>query len=395
MPVMMTGVFSGHRFLAYVLSRIPQPCWGRKRDPAVLPIKTKTGERMMMVLSAALTMFICRRTFKMHTLDLTLTVLTRALDVVGFAFYASSMASHVPGWILEYGSVIAFTAVTSEVLYTWIYEPSRLPRSYAKWISNIGSFDERLFILLRGFKDGSLMYGKDSEHNGVLNDLADELGVPRYLCNPLHGRVPCFVVHNGQQYGCEVNALTKVVTAFSKAYPLYFLVHVILPLCISRKKLYANPTQTLTRSLVGSVRSTSFISALVGILMYTMCLGRTRIGHQLLGAPQKYLDSSWAIFTACAMSGLSVILESKSRRAEMALYVAPRAMRSIIDRCLSMFTKNRWWEAGLGEGLETLVFSISSGILLEAIYKQEALVRSSTKSLMSWVLKDELEKEKK
>ncbi|OAD69100.1 hypothetical protein PHYBLDRAFT_188593 [Phycomyces blakesleeanus NRRL 1555(-)] len=395
MPVMMTGVLSGHSFLSYVLSRIPQPWWGRKRDPSVLPIKTLTGERVMMIISAATTMFFCRRAFKMHTLDLTLTVLTRAFDTIGFAFYASPWASHLPGWILDYGSVMAFTAVTAEVLYTWIYEPSRLPRSYAKWISNIGSFDERLFLVLRGFQDGSLMYGKDTGKNNVLDGLADDLGCPRDLCNPLNGRIPCFVVHNGQQYGCEVNALTKISTAFSKAYPLYFMVHVVLPLCISRKRLREDPVGTLSHSIRGSIRSTSFISALVGILMYSMCLTRTRIGHQLLRAPQKYLDHSWALVMSCTLSGLSVMLESKPRRAEMALYVAPRAMRSLTDRCLSMITKNRWWEAGVGESIETMVFSVSVAIILEAMYKYDSLVRSSTKSMMTWVLKEELEKDKK
>lgn len=69
----------------------------------------------------------------------------------------------------------------------------------------------------------------------------------------------------------------------------------------------------------GAVRSTSFLSAFVGIFQGVICLQR-KVSTR---------DHKLVYWFAGGMAALSVLLEKKSRRDELALYVLPRAADSL------------------------------------------------------------------
>lgn len=121
---------------------------------------------------------------------------------------------------------------------------------------------------------------------------------------------------------------------------------------------------------------------------------RTRIGHQALGVNQARLDNTLAPFIGCALCGLSLLAESPRRRGEMALYVVPRALYSVIERVMGPYQRGRWWESVLGEATETAVFAASATLVLHAMFTDKSMVRSSVSSLLSWLLKSELPDEK-
>ncbi|KAI7866190.1 hypothetical protein BDF14DRAFT_886143 [Spinellus fusiger] len=147
-PFVTAGVFSSYKVVSFVLRRVFHLDMDEKK------------ERINKIITTASVLWLGRTLFpSMPTLDMTLTVFSRAVDVVGYSLHDSPWAQSLPWWWLEYSSVTAFTAVTSEVLFTWIYDPTRLPRSYAKWISNIGSFDERILVALRAMRTGDIVYG--------------------------------------------------------------------------------------------------------------------------------------------------------------------------------------------------------------------------------------------
>lgn len=63
------------------------------------------------------------------TLDLTFFVLVRALDVFSHRIYASAkVRQRVPEWILEYSNVMVFMMASTEIIFSWFYEPQRLPK---------------------------------------------------------------------------------------------------------------------------------------------------------------------------------------------------------------------------------------------------------------------------
>lgn len=80
-----------------------------------------------------------------------------------------------------------------------------------------------------------------------------------------------------------------------------------------------SPARTCWLALRDSIRSTTFLSAFVGIFQGVICLHRkvATVDHKLV------------YWIAGGISALSVLLEKKSRRAELALYVLPRSGDSL------------------------------------------------------------------
>ncbi|MCD9559850.1 hypothetical protein HAX54_018174 [Datura stramonium] len=79
------------------------------------------------------------------------------------------------------------------------------------------------------------------------------------------------------------------------------------------------PTRTCWYALTGAIRSTTFLSAFVGIFQAVIC------SHRKVASK----DHKLVYWVAGALSGLSVLLEKKARRGELALYVLPRAADSL------------------------------------------------------------------
>uniref|UniRef100_A0A0E0I119 Transmembrane protein 135 N-terminal domain-containing protein n=1 Tax=Oryza nivara TaxID=4536 RepID=A0A0E0I119_ORYNI len=85
------------------------------------------------------------------------------------------------------------------------------------------------------------------------------------------------------------------------------------------KAFLESPAATCWRALVGAVRSTTFLSAFVTFFQAAICL------HRKVATK----DHKLVYWFAGLMSGLSILLEKKARRAELALYVLPRAGDSL------------------------------------------------------------------
>jgi hypothetical protein len=95
------------------------------------------------------------------------------------------------------------------------------------------------------------------------------------------------------------------------------------------------------------------------------------------------------------MCGLSLLIENRHRRGEMALYVAPRALFSVIERLIGpWFHRGRWWEPKVSEMTEMVLFAASVATVLNAMYVDKEMVRSSVRGILGWVMKYELVQKK-
>lgn len=80
----------------------------------------------------------------------------------------------------------------------------------------------------------------------------------------------------------------------------------------------------------------------------------------------------------------------------MTLHAVPRALYSFTERLLGPYQKGRQWESIASTGIETLVFASSMAVIVDAMHNDQSNVRSSVRSLLSWIMRDELKcKEKK
>jgi hypothetical protein len=98
---------------------------------------------------------------------------------------------------------------------------------------------------------------------------------------------------------------------------------------------------------------------------YGHCLARTRLGPILLpSAPAVYWDKVTGSLTGCLLCGWSILLESSKKRGEMALYVAPRALATVLPVPKSASIREG---RQIGEkGLESIAFAVSLAILMTA-----------------------------
>ncbi|ORZ25781.1 hypothetical protein BCR42DRAFT_315442 [Absidia repens] len=255
--------------------------------------------------------------------------------------------------------------------------------------------DERLVLALRGIRNGTWVYGKDTGENDLLGNYCLDIGMPYEAGLPTRGRIPCRIVHDGQPWGCEVNALTRFVKGFTKVFLLYFTVHMTPPLLFKRDKLIQNPISSLQHIVNSTVRSSTFLATYITLIWYSVCLTRTRIGHQLLGVDQNRLDHTLGPLIGSAMCGLSLIIENRHRRGEMALYVAPRALFSLTERLIGPWAhRGRWWEPKVAEMTEIVLFAASVTTVLNAMYMDKDMVRSSVRGILGWVMKYELPPQK-
>ncbi|KAI8341177.1 hypothetical protein BC941DRAFT_391201 [Chlamydoabsidia padenii] len=254
--------------------------------------------------------------------------------------------------------------------------------------------DERLILFLRSVRNGSFVYGKDTGVDDLLCNYCVDIGMRYESGLSTRGRVPCRLVHNGQTWGCEVNALTQFVKVFTKVFLVYFTVHLTPSLLFKRNKLIQNPLAGALRILGASARSSSFLATYTSSIWYAVCLTRTRIGHQLLGVNQTRLDDTLGPLIGSAICGLSLIIESPHRRGEMALYVAPRALFSVMERLITpYYYRNRWWEPKVAVIIESLIFAASTTTVLTAMYTDKDMVRSSMRGVLGWIMKYELEQD--
>ncbi|SAM03083.1 hypothetical protein [Absidia glauca] len=419
-PWLVTGAIGSHRFVRYLLEQ-----WSLSlRHYQLLGDQVKKGnsnsnsnsnkndtqseasngggdgdsgnKRLTLFVSVVATMYLVKRLFPTsRTSELTSFTLFRAMDVYAHRAYLSPLVARlVPAWTLKYGSVIAFTLFCTEIMFSWFYVPSRLPRGYALWITKVAQMDERLILFLRAVRNGTFVYGKDTGVDDLLCNYCVDIGMPFESGLSTRGRVPCRLVHNGQPWGCEVNALTQFVKVVTKVFLLYFTVHLTPSLLFKRNKLIQNPLSSALHILGASARSSTFLATYTSSIWYAVCLTRTRIGHQLLGLDQTRLDTLGP-FIGSAICGLSLIIESPHRRGEMALYVAPRALFSFMERLVNpWYYHGRWWEPKVAEAFEALVFAASTTTVLTAMYTDKDMVRSSVRGILGWIMKYELEQEK-
>ncbi|KAI8060212.1 hypothetical protein BC940DRAFT_246778 [Gongronella butleri] len=255
----------------------------------------------------------------------------------------------------------------------------------------MAEMDVRLLEALRKIRSREWIYGEDTGINDLLGNYCLDIGLPYEMGLPSRGRIPCTVVHGGQPWGCEVNALTRFSKGFAKVFFLYLMVHGMPPLMFKRQKLCAEWPGSAVHILKSTVRSSAFLATFISSIWYTICLTRTRVGHQVLGADQTRLDDTLGPLLGSMACGLSLFIENGRRRGEMALYVVPRALFSVMDRLVApWYHKGRTWEPHVAEALETIAFAASMATILDAMFKDKTQVRSSVRGLLSWLMKDEL-----
>lgn len=222
-----------------------------------------------------------------------------------------------------------FVVSCAFIMWSWFYHPDRLPRSYNKWITSAALVDLRLIEAIRKCKSKELRYGQDTGQAPLLTSMCADYGWPQVWGDPAKTiPFPCDFVHQGAGSSCEYHALNRFVRSWKWAMYTY------LPLALAFK--LRNPSRTnLVLAFLSASRSSVFLGTFITLFYYGVCLGRTRIGPRVVGkdvASRQRIDDGICVGTGCALCGWSVLVETAGRRKDMALFVAPRALATVVPR---------------------------------------------------------------
>ncbi|PKS09697.1 hypothetical protein jhhlp_004318 [Lomentospora prolificans] len=313
-----------------------------------------------------------------RTLDLTLFAVARALDVLVRDLWSRRRPpphawTKTDAFLCSIADPAVFSVSCAVIMWSWFYYPSRLPKTYRKWISSAAAVDERLIDALRLCKQGTLRYGEDTGVADLLGSMCRDFNLPPVWGDPAQTTpFPCELVHMGCGPSCEYHAFSRFLRSFAWSATTYLPINLALQL--------RNPSaKALKRALLSALRSSAFLGTFISLFYYGVCLTRTRLGPKILGKDipaRNAIDGGGCVATGCFLCGWSILLEAPRRRPELALFVAPRALASFFPRKYPV--EDQW--------KETLAFALSAATLFAAAAEDKTKVRGVLGKLLAKVM---------
>ncbi|XP_026401501.1 uncharacterized protein LOC113297282 [Papaver somniferum] len=220
---------------------------------------------------------------------------------------------HLWGSHWSHGDSLLFALACGQVMYAFVMRPESLPKSYQDFIQKTGPVAKPIYKAVRDSCRGSPI---------------DVVSLSAYLFNSKASSslkiqefpsiIPCSMIHPDANSCLQHNARAASAT-FRKTFPLYFSLTFVPFVVLRLQKFMDSPARTCWLAVKGAVRSTTFLSSFVGIFQGVICL------HRKVAAK----DHKLVYWLAGGFAALSVLLEKKARRGELALYVLPRAGDSL------------------------------------------------------------------
>ena len=272
------------------------------------------------------------------TLDLSVLIAIRAVETTVRAIWKSSwhdrsqrnnFRSRVESAIANFIDPIIFALSSSLIMWSWFYLPYSLPDSYRKWIGRAANIDEKLLRVLRNAREGIFVYGRDNDQANILQPICTHNALPIAWADPARSiPIPCEVVHCGSGPSCFMHGLMRFIRSFRFSLSMYLPIQILI-------RLRDPSARNLARALRDALRSSVFLGAFIGLFYYSVCFCRTTLGPLLfrrnIMTPQT-MDGGFCVAMGCFVSGFSVMIEKPSRRSELAFFVAPRALGTMLPR---------------------------------------------------------------
>ncbi|KAJ3504032.1 hypothetical protein NLJ89_g8152 [Agrocybe chaxingu] len=291
------------------------------------------------------------------------------------------------------GDVLVFSLACGQILYAWLLRPDTLPRSYSSWISQASKVPPECVRMNHDLvRDGvlnvadidSLVRRVDitpsnkadllALRNAFLNPLPkDASGVAPYF--PLYG--PCSSVHPTLS-SCADVPLDRFFAVFKWMLPIYGALHFIPAVLFKRKAFVQDPAKMLIKASLGSMRSSAFLGVFVIIYQTLYCykhhlhkfLTMLRTGARpaslltlpLTSVPPWVTDlliSKFSFWLPGFAAGLSLFVEEKRRRGELAMYVLPKGLESIW-----VMARGKGWVFRTGKWGETILTALGMAMFM-------------------------------
>ncbi|XP_052202693.1 uncharacterized protein LOC127808268 isoform X2 [Diospyros lotus] len=262
-----------------------------------------------------------------------------------------------------HGDIFLMCLSSSQILSAYILKQDSLPPSYKSFLNKHGGKDP---VILQGVKE--IACGMPFTNLEVIEKYYKATGVDMKLDPQM--KVPCSIIHGKQS--CGEHFISFLLQAYKRALPVYLPVYLIPALIVHRKGLLKRPCTILGKGLLGTARSSLFLSIYCSSAwMWTCFLFRL---FKMCNIPMVAMGTF--------PTGLALGIEKKSRRIEISLYCFARAIESFFT-CMA--------DAGYVppskrvKRADVLVFSISTAIIMHCYAMERDVFRSKYLNVLDWV----------
>eukprot|EP01083_Nonionella_stella_P160829 526058_1 len=200
---------------------------------------------------------------------------------------------------------IIFILFQIPIMYAFMHRPSLMNKTYFKWILTMGSLSTLQMHIVRLF----MKYPNDNTYDDH----------PLLSCQPVFHETynNCFVEHTVDWF-----------YGIFRAARIYIPVHWLPTILLTPKKILDNPLYYFKIKSVNTLRSSLFLTTYQYNMKLTQCVGR------------RWMDSDAAPLSMIGgiAAGCAILIEHKSRRSEIVLYVIPRAIEIILNLIPDSYT---------------------------------------------------------
>ncbi|KAM3342519.1 hypothetical protein P3S68_027485 [Capsicum galapagoense] len=262
-----------------------------------------------------------------------------------------------------HGDIFLMCLSSSQILSAYILKQDSLHPSYKSFLNKHGG---KALVILQGVKD--LACGNSVMNLEAIENHYKSNGIDIKLDPQM--KVPCSIVHENQ--GCGEHFISFLIQAYKRALPVYLPVYLVPAFIVHRQGLLKRPNTILAKGLLGTARSSLFLSVYCSSAwLWTCILFRL---FKRCNVPMVALGTF--------PTGLALAIEKKSRRIEISLYCLARALESFVT-CM----------ADVGylpmskklERADVLIFSVATAVIMHCYAMERDVFRSKYLNVLDWV----------
>ncbi|OCF43564.1 hypothetical protein I317_02582 [Kwoniella heveanensis CBS 569] len=291
--------------------------------------------------------------------------------------YTPRFGIHVP-----HGDLLVFGACCGQIMFAWLLSPETIPREYSAWILQASRVPD-FAVMANRTAVRNRMIDPKQVHRALAHKAitpTNRKSLEQFLLRLKDGfkpaAVPCEMVHPWVD-SCPETNFRRFFAVFRFMLPVYSALHIIPMLVLRRHHVKRDPLRMIARAIWGITRSCSFLGVFVAIYQVLFCLRTQSIeqgwGSGWLQTALKRKETFWVMgFSTC----LSLLVEEKKRRAELAMYVLPRALESAWSSA-----RKRAWVPIVPFG-ETILGAAAMAMVMDAYKHQPDAMSGIVKKLL-------------
>ncbi|KAF9954604.1 hypothetical protein BGZ65_003920 [Modicella reniformis] len=265
---------------------------------------------------------------------------------------------------LRHGDALLFALACGQVTYAYAMQPESIPPEYLKFMLTTARVPAEALAMnrarVRGFPvDVNQLVELVKRHRASPKTLEEVSKLTEYA-----NIIPCSVLHPSYD-SCSMNNIERFYQVLKNIIPVYATLNFVPLVVLRMKRLLADPVNILSKTSFNTFRSSLFLGVFVLFYQFQFCGHRKLFKNGWTNHHTKYIYWLFGVTTG----GASIMVEQESRRAELALYVLPKAAESLYK---ILYQKN--WVKGV-KHWEVIMFSFAMSLIM-SFYQQEEQVLS-------------------